>query len=80
MLHINIQILSLEAKGQTALGPALLISILIAARKHGSRVILCTDGLANQGLGSLEKDKNGSVPQESIEFYNHLASLAQKSG
>lgn len=41
----------LEETGPTALGPALQLSIAIAGNKPGSRVILCTDGLANVGLG-----------------------------
>jgi Mg-chelatase subunit ChlD len=49
---------SLQEKGQTALGPALLASVLLAnAGKQGSTVIICTDGLANKGLGSLEADQ-----------------------
>ena len=59
---------SLEESGQTALGPAALASVVIASQKPGSRVreglhliisaslqvVLCTDGLANVGLGSLD--------------------------
>jgi hypothetical protein len=41
---------SLEEGGATALGPALYYSILLASKKSGSQVILCTDGLANRGL------------------------------
>lgn len=44
-----------EAKGQTALGPALLSSIEVASKgSPGSSVVLCTDGLANIGVGSLD--------------------------
>lgn len=44
-----------EAKGQTALGPALVTALDIAAKGNpGSSVILCTDGLANIGIGQLE--------------------------
>ena len=71
----------LEENGQTALGPALVISILLAARSSGSQVstlntiytdsvvcsafvlckyyvqvIVCTDGLANKGVGNLDGD------------------------
>ena len=43
-----------EAKGQTALGPALLSSIEVASKgSKGSIVVLCTDGLANVGVGAL---------------------------
>ena len=43
-----------EAKGQTALGPALVAALNLAAKgSPGSSVILCTDGLANIGIGQL---------------------------
>ena len=43
-----------EAKGQTALGPALVSALNIASKgSPGSSVILCTDGLANIGIGQL---------------------------
>jgi hypothetical protein len=44
----------LEENGATALGPALRVAVAVAGSAPGSSVILCTDGLANQGLGSLE--------------------------
>jgi hypothetical protein len=45
----------IEAKGQTALGPALITALDIAEKgSPGSSVILCTDGLANIGVGQLE--------------------------
>jgi hypothetical protein len=43
----------MEYRGSTALGPALLLSVAMAARgKPGSKVILYTDGMANIGLGA----------------------------
>lgn len=46
----------LEESGPTALGPALLASVtLAAAGKPGSKVIICTDGLANVGVGNLDE-------------------------
>jgi hypothetical protein len=43
-----------EAKGLTALGPALISALEIAGKgSPGSSVILCTDGLANIGVGQL---------------------------
>lgn len=69
-------LLSLEEGGATALGPALYYSILIAARKPGSQVILCTDGLANKGIGSLESTDE----QEKIEFYSDIAKFAHENG
>lgn len=46
---------SFQERGQTALGPALLAAVALAADgKPGSVVVLCTDGLANVGLGALD--------------------------
>eukprot|EP01083_Nonionella_stella_P058649 153590_1 len=44
----------LNESGQTTLGPAVCVYIAMAASKPGSQVILCTDGLANIGVGSLD--------------------------
>ncbi len=45
---------ALEEGGQTALGPALQLAIACASSAPGSSVTLCTDGLANTGVGALE--------------------------
>jgi hypothetical protein len=65
----------LEANGSTALGPALLLSIQIAAAKQNSQVILCTDGLANHGFGNLEDNF-----KHAIQFYDELSDLAVAKG
>ena len=45
----------IDAKGSTALGPGLVTALDIAQKgSPGSSVILCTDGLANVGIGQLE--------------------------
>jgi hypothetical protein len=45
----------MEANGPTALGPAAFISIAMASQgSKGSSVVICTDGLANVGLGTLD--------------------------
>ena len=45
---------SLVTNGGTALGPGLLASVAMAAKgKPGSKVIICTDGEANAGVGRL---------------------------
>ncbi len=68
------RVIGLEENGPTALGPALLVSLLIA-EKGGpeSKVIICTDGLANVGIGSLEEESG-------VEFYNELGNLAAEKG
>ena len=58
------------------MGPALYYSILIASKKRGSQVILCTDGLANKGIGSLED----TTDEEKTSFYNELGNLALENG
>jgi hypothetical protein len=72
---------TIEESGQTALGPALVVSLGLAMKgAPGSRVIICTDGLANVGLGSLEN----LVTEESITatkgFYTKLGELAKERG
>ena len=48
--------MAIEETGPTALGPALLTSVALASKgAPGSTVILCTDGLANIGLGSFDE-------------------------
>jgi hypothetical protein len=44
--------------------------------KPGSIIILCTDGMANLGLGSLD----GNISEESKAFYAQLALEAKASG
>ena len=58
----------------TALGPALLYSVAIAGRQNGSKVIMCTDGMANVGIGSLNSS------QRDDEFYTYAAEYANELG
>lgn len=53
--------------GSTALGPALVTSIQLAGRMRGSKIVLCTDGMANVGL--LGPD-----------FYTRSANYAKEKG
>ncbi len=62
--------MALEETGPTALGPALLTSIAMAADgKPGSSVVLCTDGLANVGLGAFDEIKTEDQCKKVDEFY-----------
>eukprot|EP01097_Dermamoeba_algensis_P003302 TRINITY_DN2325_c0_g1_i1.p1 TRINITY_DN2325_c0_g1~~TRINITY_DN2325_c0_g1_i1.p1 ORF type:complete len:514 (+),score=183.65 TRINITY_DN2325_c0_g1_i1:147-1544(+) len=65
----------LEESGATALGPALLLGITIAGSHAASKVILCTDGLANLGLGSIENKVTEYSP-----YYTELAEAAKLKG
>ena len=56
--------MSLEEGGPTALGPAMAAAIAMASEgKPGSSVVLCTDGLANIGLGAFDEVKNENQMQ-----------------
>jgi Mg-chelatase subunit ChlD len=41
----------------------------------GSMVILCTDGLANRGLGAIDSD-----PEKALQFYNEIGAFAKERG
>ena len=65
----------LKESGQTALGPAVLVALGMASKgSQGSKLIICTDGLANVGLGSLDNEVNNT------DFYDQLKEFAIKSG
>ena len=73
--------MEIQETGPTALGPALLTAIgLAASGKAGSSVVLCTDGLANVGLGSLEEAKNEEEMNKATEFYERLGVFAKEKG
>ncbi len=45
---------ALRDQGGTALGPAVAMAYVIARHRNVGRVVLLTDGLANEGIGALE--------------------------
>jgi hypothetical protein len=48
----------IEETGPTALGPAVITSVAMASKgAAGSTVVICTDGLANIGVGSMDEAK-----------------------
>ena len=58
--------------GSTALGPGLLAAIELASKGAvGSKVIICTDGEANVGIG-------GAFNPERFTFYEKAAGLAKR--
>lgn len=69
---------SLHTQGSTALGPALLVAVQLAGRVPGSRVVLCTDGCANLGLGKLEHFSAESTSlDQGAAFYQQLGEKAK---
>jgi hypothetical protein len=66
-----------NAGGGTALGPALALAVGLAERgKPGSKVIICTDGMANVGIGSL----NNMSDDAARTFYEQVGIYANERG
>merc|ERR1711988_849102 len=63
----------LRTLGTTALGPALSVGIGLCSQ--GGQVVVCTDGLANQGIGAISSKGAANVP-----FYTDVAERAMSSG
>ncbi|KAL4481825.1 hypothetical protein ABPG74_007914 [Tetrahymena malaccensis] len=65
----------IRTNGSTALGPGLAVSLGLASQspQSGSSIILCTDGLANEGIGQLEDKKD-------YETYEKMGQLAKSLG
>lgn len=64
----------LRPSGNTALGPALAVSVGLAGKNTGAKIVLCTDGMANNGVGAI-KNRNQTVP-----FYADLGRHAAEEG
>uniref|UniRef100_A0A3Q0R1N0 VWFA domain-containing protein n=1 Tax=Amphilophus citrinellus TaxID=61819 RepID=A0A3Q0R1N0_AMPCI len=69
-----------EEHGATCLGPAALASVAMASRYPGSKVILCTDGKANIGLGEMEQAPSLTPSSFTPYFYTQLAIEAVEKG
>eukprot|EP00347_Sterkiella_histriomuscorum_P018210 403346370 len=75
------KLLSLEEGGPTALGPAVLTAIAMASEgAPGSSVILCTDGLANVGLGNFDEVFTEEENQKVDEIYERMGQYAKSKG
>ncbi|XP_008318397.1 circularly permutated Ras protein 1 [Cynoglossus semilaevis] len=72
---------NLKEHGATCLGAAAVASVAMASRYLGSKVILCTDGRANIGLGQVEQLQSNSLlsPHET-NFYRQLSAQAVDRG
>lgn len=71
----------IEENGQTALGPGLIVALGAAMKgTPGSRVIICTDGLANVGLGSVDGLVNEESKLAAEIFYQKVGETAKAAG
>lgn len=72
------KIFGLEEGGATALGPAIIVALSLASRQPGSKVILCTDGKSNEGVGKVENlQETDPAPDD---FYEDIAATANSKG
>jgi len=78
--NLSLQVSQLRETGSTALGPALLSSVILASQRAGSHVIVCTDGLANVGLGSFDRLKSEAEIEAAETFYVQIAEFAKLRG
>jgi hypothetical protein len=69
---LSTKLFSLEETGPTALGPALLVCIGIAAQSPGSEIVVCTDGLSNVGLGQLDDVSTDDKKRQTEQFYERI--------
>ena len=54
--------------------------VALASRKAGSSVIVCTDGLANVGIGNLDAAANSDAERESVAWYGTVGEAARAAG
>jgi len=62
----------MHPRGVTALGPALTVAVGMASESPGSKIIICTDGVANVGVGNISAND--------VQFYTKIANLARSKG
>jgi len=78
---LTAKLMGLEETGPTALGPAVATSIAMAAEgAPGSQVVICTDGLANVGLGAFDEAKTDDEIAKVDEFYERIGQFAKSKG
>lgn len=75
------KLMQIEETGPTALGPGILTSIGMASEgAKGSQVIICTDGLANVGLGAFDDAHTEQELAKVEEFYERVSVIAKEKG
>ncbi|UCE11634.1 MAG: hypothetical protein JSW61_06800 [Candidatus Thorarchaeota archaeon] len=67
---------ALRDQGGTALGPAVAMGYVVAKHRNVDRVVLLTDGLANEGIGALE----GYQVTPANEYYEKMGGMYRKIG
>jgi actin beta/gamma 1 len=70
---------ALSTTGCTALGPALALAVGIGSAHPGAKIVVCTDGMANCGVGKVQSF-SGGAPPDARSFYADVAEAAQNAG
>lgn len=65
----------MHSMGSTALGPAVIAARIMSLASGTGRILLLTDGMANEGIGSL----SGASP-EGKKFYKQIADEMKRNG
>ena len=79
--NLTAKLMNLEETGPTALGPAVASSVAMAAEgAPGSQVVICTDGLANVGLGAFDEANTVEAVAKVEEFYAAIGAFAKEKG
>jgi len=72
---------AIEETGPTALGPGILTSVAMACQgSAGSSVVICTDGLANIGLGAWDECRTEADTLAATQFYEKIGEIASAAG
>mmetsp|Transcript_25119 Transcript_25119/g.32763 ORF Transcript_25119/g.32763 Transcript_25119/m.32763 type:complete len:715 (+) Transcript_25119:198-2342(+) len=74
------KLFGIEETGATALGPAVVTALGMAQNKRGTKIIVCTDGLANIGLGALDELTTQEDRTAVQAFYTSLGEQAAAGG
>ena len=78
---LNARLEAIEETGPTALGPGILTSVAMACEgSAGSTVVICTDGLANVGLGAWDECVTEADSQAAQQFYERVGQIAAEAG
>jgi len=72
--RLEATVASLKPSGNTALGPALAVAVGLASGRAGSKIVLCTDGMANNGVGAIQDRK------QIVDFYGDIGRRAAEEG
>jgi hypothetical protein len=72
--RLSTTVSGLKPCGNTALGPALAVAVGLASSRPGSKIVLCTDGMANNGVGAIRNR------DETVDFYGDMGRHAAEEG